>query len=188
MSFWLNDGKFIIYSRQISLSHKLLISCGVFIFFTASWFYILYLPAKNKTVEQCLKLAELKHAADDFKKLVKSFESEQDKNKKLHIFFDLFKKSSIDSKNISNYLLELSVKHELSCSGIRPLFSRSKQNYEKEYFNLTINGRYHNFLNFLEEINLQNLILKFSYVNVVRWKDEKVKADIVFRNIKFLKI
>lgn len=188
MSFWLNDSKFIIYSRQISLSHKLLISCGAFIFFTASWFYILYLPVKNKTAEQVLKLVELKRTVIDFKKLCKCFDSEQDKNKQLHISFDLLKKSSIDSKNISNYLLGLSTKHELSCSEIRPLFSKPRQNYEKEYFNLTIKGRYHNFLNFLKEVNLQNLILKFSYVNVVRWKDEKVKANIVFRNIKFLKI
>lgn len=185
MSFWLNDNKFIVCLRQISFVNKILYSIFCPAFFVLCWAYFFYLPTTNKIKLIRSQNIDLEQQFVNFTKIIKSIEIEENQNKKLQLDFEQLSRLTSDFGKISDLLLNKMMKYNISCSAINPLYTKLKNGISKDYFSIVFKCKYVDFINFCREIEQCVMPLKFCFVKVVRWKDGKIKADIIFRNIRF---
>jgi len=184
MSFWLNDNKFVVCLRQISFVNKILYSTLVPGLFVLGWTYFFYLPAVNQIKLLRPKINDLEQQVVNFKNIIKSIEKEENRNKKLQLDFDVLSRLTFDFGKMSDLLLNAMTKHNISCSAISPLYTRLKNGFSKEYFSIVFKCKYVDLIKFCREIRELNVPLKFCFVKIMRWKDGKIKADIIFRNVR----
>lgn len=183
MSFWLNDSRFIVCMRQIPFLNKILYSTLLPGLVILVWIYFFYLPRTNQIRQLCFNVIDLEKQVSNFKNTLQSIEKEKNLNKKLKIDIDMFSKLTSDFGKISDYLLSVMLKNNISCLSISPLFTKCKQGFKKDYINIVFKCRYADFMEFCKNIKQKNVPLKFCSVKIVRWKDGKIKANIIFRNV-----
>ena len=184
MSFWLNDNRFIVCLRQVSFVNKILYSTLIPGFFVLGWAYFFYLPTVSQINLLRPKIIDLEQQVVNFTNIIKSIEKEKNRNKKLQLDFDMLSRLTFDFGKISDFLLNAMTKHNLSCSAISPLYTRLKNGFAKDYFSVVFKCKYVDLIEFCREIAHQRAPLKFCFAKIVRWKDGKIKADIVFRNVR----
>lgn len=183
MSFWLNDNKFVVYARQTRFRYRFLLSLLLFSTIFSVWGFVFYLPAKNKISQLNPIISDLRRQSANFENVIKAFNKEQTLSEDLRIKFEQFSDLTIDNKSFSDFLIKMLSKHNISCSGVSPLFNKANQCFFKNYFHVTFKCRYADFCEFCNDADVLPKPLKFCYLKIVRWKDGKIKADAVFRNI-----
>lgn len=183
MSFWLNDNRFVVYTRQIQFIHRLLLSGLLVGFIFLIWGFLFYFPIKDKIHRLTPQIKDLQNQASNYENVAKAFEKESKLNKDLLFQLKQFNEEAIDSNLFSDFLINLLSRHNISCSVVKPLFNKVNQPFLKDYFNVVFKCKYRDFCDFCNDVDLLPKPLKFCYLKIVRWKDEKIKVCAVFRNV-----
>ncbi|MFH1254158.1 MAG: hypothetical protein V1646_01860 [bacterium] len=179
MPFWCNDATIISLIRQTSTVQRFSVS---FILIFSPTFFLLfffYLPSasqiKKLTVDH-KDLVQQKQKLDQIYSQLKIFELE---NEKLQVQLNLkFKKT-----DPSEFMMELIQKNQLSCSNIKPIKSTQKDLIKKDYFAVYAKGCFNDFLRFFSNLHESNQNIKICDLKVYKYKENKIKFDLVFRYV-----
>lgn len=177
MPFWCNDSTAISLIRQTSTVQRFAASFILIFSPTIFILFFFYLPSASQIKKLNLdhkNLAQRQLDLDQIYSKLKTFEKE---NETLMNQLNLkFKKS-----DPSDFMMDLIQKHRLSCSNIKPIKSKKNDLIKKENFTVCVKGFFNDCLELFGDLHKSGQIIKVCDLKIYKWKDNKVKFDLVFR-------
>ena len=179
MPFWCNDSTIISLIRQTSTVQRFVVSFILIFSPTIFILFFFYLPSASQIKKLNIdhkNLIQREQELDQIYSKLKTFELE---NEKLLSQLNLkFKKN-----DPSDFMMDLIQKHKLSCSNIKPIKSKKNDLIKKDYFTVCVKGLFNDCLALFSDLRKSDQIIKICDLKIYKWKDNKIKFDLVFRYV-----
>jgi hypothetical protein len=179
MPFWCNDTAISSLLRRTTTVQRLVSSFLLFFFPFIFFIYFFYLPSAS----------QIKKLNCDYKLLTQQVQTLNETYSNLKIFDQenkiLLKQlnSKLKKENASEFMMNLIQKHDLSCCDIKPLKSIKTDLIKKDYLALSVKGLFKDCVDMFDDLQKSEMPVKICELKMYKWKDSRVKFDLVFRYV-----
>jgi hypothetical protein len=179
MPFWCNDTAIKSLFRRTTTGQRLATSFSLLFFPSVFFIYFFYLPSAS----------QIKNLSKDHKLLTQRVQNLSETYSKFKILDQennfLLKQlnSKLKKENVSEFIMNLLQNHGLSCSSIKPIKSTKSDLLKKDYFALSAKGLFKNCVDIFEALQKSGVPVKICKLKMYKWKDNKIKFDLVFRYV-----
>jgi len=177
----INESKLTVFLHGIPRPVRWLstFGTGVGIFF--AWFFFLQLPLKNRinTIQEQL-LTDEAQVAIFAQKLTKMNQLKKENE----VLKRRLMEGIADSRPVTSQILEIAKMVGLQCSSIKPGIKKQTELYEKEQFDLVIDGSFPKIKVFLQRLLPLKVIASFKKCEIIRKPGNTVELLLCVRTLR----
>jgi hypothetical protein len=182
MPFWCNDTAIKSLLARTTTGQRLAVSFVLFFFPFIFFIYFVYLPSasqiKNLSKDHRLLTQRVQNLSETYSKLEILDQENKFLLKQLN--------SKLKKENATEFMMNLIQKHRLSCSNIKPIKSIKNDFIKKDYFALSAKGLFKNCIDMFGAMQKGGLPVKICELKMYKWKDNRIKFDLVFRYVSIV--
>ncbi len=179
MPFWRNDSRSYAFIRRITFIQRFVIWVLSMLIPAAIFFVLFYLPkiSRIKTLRKEYQ-SFIKQKNDLTAMLVKlnKFKSENQKIEKQ------IKSEHVDDESIE-FLTGLIQKNNLSCLDMKPIKRKQKNIIQKNYYRIVTKGSFQQYIDFFNDLQNSSRIIKICELKMYRLRKQKIKCELVLRDV-----
>ncbi len=181
MSNLLSSNKVVIFLRNFSFTHRIILSILFLVIIFSAWFLIFFFPLNLQLNEESSLYESNLSKQFAYQKVIKSFDAIKKNNTNLVSTYENSFKDTVSNNNALNNIFVCLQKYDFSCKSFFPINVKNKKFYTKEYYQLEIKGTFSNLLSFLTELEKFNGIAKIKDVEIKRKKQGNILLTINLR-------
>lgn len=174
MSNLLSSSRVVIFLRNFSFMHRIVLSISLLSSFLIGYIFIFLLPIQSKISEQLSDYQNNLIKQSSYKKVIASFDENKNLNKDLLEKYNSILTQKISDKDLINNIFIFLKQHNIFCNSFAPVKVKDKKYYKKEYYQLKVNGNFFNLSSFLSELESSSELLKIKKLEIKRKKDGNV--------------
>ncbi len=187
MPFWLHDSKINDLTRSLSTIMRLCITLLLLASIFLVWFFLFYSSSQLRVEQQVFTQHNLKKQNHLFKKSLKQFDVVTKKRDDVYQAHEKLLASKPSERAILAFLLKSFRKHSIVCNSIKPVFSKSRTLYKKDYFDVAFSGYFTDLVLLFSFLDNSSYDIKFKKLQCMRGSDNLVHVTTVVRLVDFVK-